>query len=81
MTFMIGEDVNLLRRILLVWKMSKFLAVGWDSPTLHLIPRVSHKSWRKGGLSKPGGGNKATSKRGNFLSESGYMGHNYGKQF
>ena len=31
-TFLIAEDVNLLRRTFLVGKMSKFLAVGWYSP-------------------------------------------------
>ena len=31
MTLLIAEDVNLLRRIFLVGKMSTFLAVGWYS--------------------------------------------------
>ena len=31
MTFLIVEEVNLLRGIFLVEEMSKFLAVGWDS--------------------------------------------------
>ena len=31
------------------------------------IPRVSHIGSGKGGQSKPGGGNKATSKEGIFL--------------
>ena len=30
MTFLIAEEVNLLRGIFLVGEMSKFLAVGWD---------------------------------------------------
>ena len=32
MTLLVAEDVNSLRRIFLVGKMTKFLAVGWDSP-------------------------------------------------
>ena len=31
MTFLIAEEVNLLRGIFLVKEMSKFLAVGWES--------------------------------------------------
>ena len=31
MTFLIAEEVNLLRGIFLVGEMSKYLAVGWDS--------------------------------------------------
>ena len=31
MPFLIKEEVNLLRGIFLVWEMSKFLAIGWDS--------------------------------------------------
>ena len=31
MTFLIAEEVNLLRVIFLVGEMSKYLAVGWDS--------------------------------------------------
>ena len=31
MTFLIAEEVNLLREIFLVGEMSRFLAVEWDS--------------------------------------------------
>ena len=31
MTFLIAEEVNLLRGVFLVGEMSKVLAVGWDS--------------------------------------------------
>ena len=31
MTFLIAEEVNLLKGIILAGEMSKFLAVGWDS--------------------------------------------------
>ena len=32
MTFLITEDVNLLKGIFLVGEISKFLAIGWDFP-------------------------------------------------
>ena len=32
MTLLILEDINLLKKIFLVGKISKFLAVGWYSP-------------------------------------------------
>ena len=34
MTVLIGENVNVLRGIFLVGKMSKYLAVEWDSPSI-----------------------------------------------
>ena len=40
------EDVHVLRQIFLLGKMSKFLAVGWDSPP---ISRVSHEGLGEGG--------------------------------
>ena len=40
MTLLIGEHVNLLRKIFVVAGMRKFLGDGWDSPP---ISRVSYK--------------------------------------
>ena len=45
MTFLIGDDVNLLRELFLVGRMSNFLALGWDS---RLITRVSQKGSGEG---------------------------------
>ena len=38
MTFLIAEEVNLLREIFLVGEMSKFLAAGWYSPSYSGFP-------------------------------------------
>ena len=38
MTLLIEEKVNLLRGVFLVGKMSKLLAVGWDSPLSPVFP-------------------------------------------
>ena len=35
---MIAEDINLLSRVFLVGKMSKFFAAGWDSPISPGLP-------------------------------------------
>ena len=40
---MIVEDVNLMRGIFLVGKMSTFLAVGWDSSPFSRFPRKIEK--------------------------------------
>ena len=47
MTFFIEEDVNLLRRIFLMGKMSKFLGTGWDSVPFRGFPT---KVWGKGSV-------------------------------
>ena len=61
-TLRIGEDITLFREIFLVGKMSKVLAVGWDSL---LILKFCYKGLGEGGNSIPGGGNKK--KEGTFL--------------
>ena len=61
---MIGEDVNLLKLIFLVGKVSKFLAVGWDYSS---ISKVFYKGLGGGKQTIPDGGNKATSKERTLL--------------
>ena len=46
MTLLIAEDVNLLRKIFLVGKRSKFFAVNWDSPP---TPEFPIKAWGDNG--------------------------------
>ena len=64
MTFLIEEDINLLRGALLVEEMSKFLNTGWDSLR---ISRVSNSGSEEGRQSTPGWGNKA--KGGDILGQ------------
>ena len=74
MTLLIGEDVNLLRGVLM-GEMSKYLTDGWDSPP---IPMFSHKGSGEGGQDTTGGGQQIKSKEGSFGSEGGYRGYNSG---
>ena len=60
-------SVNLLKGLVLVGKVSKFLAVGWDSPPIPRVPKVRVK----GEQSTPVGSNKATSREETFLVRMG----------
>ena len=72
MTVLIGENVNVLRGIFLVGKMSKYLAVEWDSPS---ILRVFQKeSGEKGNSPNQVGATKQHQWRGQFWSKGGYRG-------
>ena len=63
-------SVNLLKGLVLVGKVSMFLAVGRDSPPIPRAPKVR----MKGKQSTSGGGNKATSREETFLVRMGIQG-------
>ena len=60
-------NVNLLKGIFLMGKVSKFLAVGWYSPPISRVRKVRVK----GEQSTPGGGNKTKSREETFLVRMG----------